>query len=180
MNTVIFMSASGTSSPGSHAHSAACSLHPLTAEMNAHFAAHQYAEAAQIALSITTLSKDEFRDMSTPRTIDEVMRDMNAWALAEGIAFHGDPWSIPPVEGSILDISPTPEAEARIARLRARRLAHAESAKRASEQARQAQDNPRTHNGEQRPQTATQDERAHLSANEEPKPEVTGRSPLDT
>jgi hypothetical protein len=34
----------------------------LTAEMNAHFAANQYAEAARVALSITVLSKDELRD----------------------------------------------------------------------------------------------------------------------
>ena len=56
--------------------------------------------------------------MNTPRTIDDVMRDMNAWAMAEGIALDKDPWSITPVEGSILDNTPTPEAEARIARLR--------------------------------------------------------------
>src|SRR6266581_1684851 len=100
--------------------------------------------------------------MNTPRTIDDVMRDMNAWAMAEGIALDGDPWSIPPAEGSILDISPTAEAEARIARLRARRLARAESAKRASGQAREAQDNARTDNGEPCVQTATEDEPAHL------------------
>jgi hypothetical protein len=98
--------------------------------------------------------------MNTPRTIDEVMRDMNAWALAEGIALDGDPWSIPPAGGSILDITPTPEAEARIARLQARRLARAESAKCASEQAREAQDTARTDNGEQCLRTATEDDRA--------------------
>lgn len=92
--------------------------------------------------------------MNTPRTIDEIMRDMNAWAMAEGIALGVDPWSIPPIEGSILDNPPTPEAEARIARLRARRLARAESAKRASEQAREAQDKANTDNGEQCLQTA--------------------------
>ena len=70
--------------------------------------------------------------MNTPRTIDDVMRDMNAWAMAEGIALDRDPWSIPPAEGSILDVPLTPEAEARIARLRARRLARAEAAKFAS------------------------------------------------
>jgi hypothetical protein len=76
--------------------------------------------------------------MNTPRTIDEVMRDMNAWAMAAGIALGTDPWSIPPAEGSILDVSSTPEAEARIGRLRARRLARAESAKRAAEETREA------------------------------------------
>jgi hypothetical protein len=118
--------------------------------------------------------------MNTPRTIDEVMRDMNAWAMAEGIALDGDPWSIPPADGSILDISLTPEAEARIARLRARGLARAESTKRGSEQAREAQDAARTDNWEQCLQTATRDERAHLPVNEEPKQEVTGRSRPDT
>jgi hypothetical protein len=110
--------------------------------------------------------------MNAPRTIDEVMRDMNAWAVAEGIALDGDPWSIPSADGSILDVSPTPEAEARIARLRARRLARAEYAKRASEQAREAQGKVTTDNGEQCLETATEDERPHLPANEEPKEEV--------
>jgi len=107
--------------------------------------------------------------MNTPRTIEEVMRDMNAWAAAEGIAFDGDPWSVPPVDGSIFDILPTPEAEARIARLRARRLARVESARRASEQAPEAPDKARTDNGLQ---TATEDDRAHLPVNEELKEEV--------
>jgi hypothetical protein len=66
--------------------------------------------------------------MNTQRTMDEVMKDMNAWAMAEGIALGGDPWSILPAKGSILDVSQTPEAESRIARLRARRLARGESA----------------------------------------------------
>jgi hypothetical protein len=152
--------------------------------MNTLFAANQYTEAARIALSITALSKEELRDgcteihnsdaktMNTPRTIDEVMRDMNAWAMAEGIALDGDPWSIAAGEGSILDISPTPESEARIARLRARRLARAGSAKRASEQAREAQDKAGTDNGEQCLPTATEDKRAHLPVNVEPKEEV--------
>jgi hypothetical protein len=107
--------------------------------------------------------------MNTPRTIDEVMRDMNAWAMAEGIALDGDPWSIPPAEGSILDVSPTAETEARIGRLRARRLARAESA---SKQLREAQDKATIDNGEQCPQTATEVERAHLPVHEEPKEEV--------
>lgn len=82
--------------------------------------------------------------MNTPRTIDDVMRDMNAWAIAEGIALDRDPWSISPVQGSIFDVPPTPEAEARIARLRARRLARAEAAEGTSEQVREAQDKART------------------------------------
>jgi hypothetical protein len=72
---------------------------------------------------------------------------------------------------SILDISPTPETDARIAWLRARSLARAESAKRASEQAREAQDKASTDNGEQFLQTVTEDERAHLPENEVPKKE---------
>ena len=44
--------------------------------------------------------------MNTPRTIDDVMRDMNAWAMAEGIALDRDPWSIPPAEGNFLSNSP--------------------------------------------------------------------------
>jgi hypothetical protein len=107
--------------------------------------------------------------MNTPRSIHEVMRDMNAWAMAEGIALGADPWSIRAAEGSILDVTPTPETEARIARLRARRLARAESAKRSSEQARAAQDRPSTDNGEHCLQTPTQDELAHLPVNEDPK-----------
>ena len=110
--------------------------------------------------------------MNTPRTIDDVMRDMNAWAMAEGIALDRDPWSIPPAEGSILDIPSTPEAEARIARLRARRLARAEAAKRASEQGREAQDTVRTDIREQCLNAATAEERADLPATEELKEEV--------
>jgi hypothetical protein len=113
--------------------------------------------------------------MNTIRSIDEVMRDMNAWAVAVGIALDGDPWSLPPTEGSILDISPTPEAEARIARLQARRLARAEAAKDASEHAREAQDQATTDNGEQCLQRATQNERADLPLNEEPMEEAPSR-----
>jgi hypothetical protein len=110
--------------------------------------------------------------MNTPRTIDDVMRDMNAWAMAEGIALDRDPWSLPPAEGSILDVPPTPEAEARIARLRARRLARAEAVKRAAEQERDAQDKARTDVREQCLNVATGEERAHLPATAEPKEEV--------
>lgn len=100
------------------------------------------------------------------------MRDMNAWAMAEGIALHEDPWSIPPGEGSILDVSATPEAEARIARLRARRLARAESAKRASEQPREAQDEARPKNAEQCLRTTVESDGAHLPVKEGPTEEV--------
>ena len=110
--------------------------------------------------------------MNTQRTVQEIIAEWNAKAKAEGVLLEQDPWSIPPAEGSILDVPLSPEAEARIARLRARRLARAESAKRASEQAREAQDKARTDNGEQCLQTATEDERAHLPVNEEPKEEV--------
>jgi hypothetical protein len=100
--------------------------------------------------------------MNTPRTIDDVMRDMNAWAMAEGIALDRDPWSIPPAEGSILDVPLTPEAEARIARLRARRLARAEAAKFASEQSQETHDKARTDVREQCRNAATGNEPAHL------------------
>lgn len=43
-------------------HNPDAEIRRLTAEMNALFAANQYAEAARIALSITALSKDELRD----------------------------------------------------------------------------------------------------------------------
>ena len=100
--------------------------------------------------------------MNTPRTIDDVMRDMNAWAMAEGIALDRDPWSIPPAEGSILDVPLTPEAEARIARLRARRLARAETAKFASEQSQEAEDKARTDVREQCRNAATGNDPAHI------------------
>ena len=32
--------------------------------------------------------------MNSPRTIEEVMQDMNAWAMAKGIALGKNPWSI--------------------------------------------------------------------------------------
>ena len=99
--------------------------------------------------------------MSTPRTIDDVMRDMNAWAMAEGIALDGDPWSIPPADGSILDIPLTPEAKTRTAGLRARRLARAAAARHASEQVREQCLN--SHTGE---------ERIHVPDIEDPKVEV--------
>jgi hypothetical protein len=100
--------------------------------------------------------------MNTPRTIDDVMRDMNAWAMAEGIALDRDPWSIPPAEGSILDVPLTPEAEARIARLRARRLARAEDTKLAVEPSHEVQDKARTDDREQCRNAATGNEPAHL------------------
>src|SRR5580692_8608246 len=100
------------------------------------------------------------------------MRDMNAWAMAEGIALDRDPWSIPPAEGSILDVPLTPEAEARIARLRARRLARAEVAQRASAQVLEAQDKARTDVREQCRNAVPGKERAHLPVTEEPAEEV--------
>ena len=86
--------------------------------------------------------------MSTPRTIDDVMRDMNAWAMAEGIALDRDPGSIPPAEGSILDVPLTPEAEARIARLRRAGSREREAAKFASEQSQETLDKARMDAGE--------------------------------
>ncbi len=110
--------------------------------------------------------------MNTPRTIDDVMRDMNAWARAAGIALDRDPWSIPPAEGSLLDIPPTPEAAARIAHLRARRLARAEAVQRASASVREAEDKARTDIRDQCLNVAPGEERIHLAATAEPKEEV--------
>jgi hypothetical protein len=100
--------------------------------------------------------------MNTPRTIDDVMRDMNAWAMAQGIALDRDPWSIPPAEESILDVPLTPEAQARIARLQARRRARAEAAKFASEQSQEAQDKARTEVPKQCRDAATGSESAPI------------------
>ena len=60
--------------------------------------------------------------MKTPRTIDDIMNEMNAQAKAQG-RFLGKAFrEIPPMEGSILDIAQTPESERQIAVLRERRL----------------------------------------------------------
>jgi len=59
--------------------------------------------------------------MSTP-TNAEIMKRMNDRAKAEGRYLGMAFWEIPCEEGSILDVPTTPEAEARLAALRAERI----------------------------------------------------------
>src|SRR5271168_1387819 len=56
----------------------------LTAEMNALFAAEQYAEAARIALSITALSKDELCETFERRGVTILHLDHEAFGIFEG------------------------------------------------------------------------------------------------
>ncbi len=60
--------------------------------------------------------------MNTAKPIDDIMNEMNDWAKAEGRYLGRAFWQIAPQPGSILDIPSTPEAEQRLAALRARRL----------------------------------------------------------
>ena len=56
------------------------------------------------------------------KSIDEIMNEMNDQAKAEGRYLGMTFWEIPRTQGSILDVPSTPEAEQRVAALRARRL----------------------------------------------------------
>ena len=56
------------------------------------------------------------------KSIDEIMNEMNDQAKAEGRYLGMAFWEIPRAQGSILDVSSTPEAEKRLAALRAERL----------------------------------------------------------
>jgi hypothetical protein len=60
--------------------------------------------------------------MTTPRSIDDIMKEMNDLAKAQGRHLGKPFWEIPPQPGSILDAPDTPESQRRVARLRARRL----------------------------------------------------------
>ena len=60
--------------------------------------------------------------MSTPTSNAEIMKRMNDRAKAEGRYLGMAFWEIPRAQGSILDVPTTPEAEARIAALRAERI----------------------------------------------------------
>jgi hypothetical protein len=60
--------------------------------------------------------------MSTPGSNDEIMNEINDRAKAEGRYLGVGFWETPPTPGSILDVPATPEAEQRLAILRARRL----------------------------------------------------------
>ncbi len=57
--------------------------------------------------------------MNTPRSIDEIMNEMNDRAKAQGRDLDKCFWEIPRSPGSILDRPDTPEAEERIRKVRA-------------------------------------------------------------
>ena len=59
--------------------------------------------------------------MNTPMSDDEIMNQMNDRAKAEGRYLGKAFWEIPPEVESILEAPSTPEAEQRLATLRARR-----------------------------------------------------------
>jgi hypothetical protein len=71
--------------------------------------------------------------MKTPRSIDDIMKEMNDLAKAQGRYLGKAFWEIPPQSGSILDTPETPESRERIAKLRARRLAREQQADRPTE-----------------------------------------------
>jgi hypothetical protein len=52
----------------------------------------------------------------------DIIKRINDWAKAEGRYLGKAFWEIPSSEGSILDVPMTPEAEARLAKLRADRI----------------------------------------------------------
>jgi hypothetical protein len=60
--------------------------------------------------------------MNMEKSIDDIMNEMNDRAKAEGRYLGMAFWEIPRAQGSILDVPSTPEAEQRVAALRARRL----------------------------------------------------------
>jgi hypothetical protein len=70
--------------------------------------------------------------MNTSKPIDEIMNEMNDRAKAEGRYLGKAFWEIPSQPESILDVPSTPEAQERLAALRARRL---QRRKKATEQA---------------------------------------------
>ncbi len=57
-----------------------------------------------------------------PNTSDTIMNETNDWAKAEGRYLGKAFWEIPAQVDSILEVPLTPEAEERIAALRAQRL----------------------------------------------------------
>ena len=60
--------------------------------------------------------------MNTAKPIDDIMNEMNEWAKAESRYLGRAFWQIASEPCSILDVVSTPEAEQRLASLRARRL----------------------------------------------------------
>jgi hypothetical protein len=55
--------------------------------------------------------------MSTDKSVREVVEEWNARAKAAGRYLDRDPWSVPPREGSLLDVPDTAESRTRIALL---------------------------------------------------------------
>jgi hypothetical protein len=83
--------------------------------------------------------------MNTSNSIDEIMNEMNDWAKAEGRYLGKAFWEIPSQPDSILDVPLTPEAEVRIAALRARRLERRKEGTGGSEAVAPAQDAEEEH-----------------------------------
>jgi hypothetical protein len=53
--------------------------------------------------------------MNTEQSVREIVEEWNAKAKAAGRYLDRDPWSVPPAEGSLLDVPQTDESRARIA-----------------------------------------------------------------
>jgi hypothetical protein len=68
------------------------------------------------------------KTMKTPRSIDDIMNEMNDLAKAQGRYLGKAFWEVPPQPGSLLDVPETPECSERISRLRAKRLARMQAA----------------------------------------------------
>jgi hypothetical protein len=77
--------------------------------------------SAALAPAATAQLESRF-DASTSNNSDEIMNEMNDRAKAEGRYLGKTFWEIPPQPGSILVVPSSPEAERRLAALRARRL----------------------------------------------------------
>src|SRR6185369_10383693 len=78
--------------------------------------------------------------MSNPRSIDDIMNEMNDQAKAEGRYLGKTLSEIPREPGSILDVPETPESQERIARLQARRLERRKAAAEQSKPVKELQD----------------------------------------
>jgi hypothetical protein len=83
--------------------------------------------------------------MNTPKSSDDVMRELNELAQAQGRYLGLAFWEIPREPGSIVDVPVTPEAEERIRRLDARiaRLKRQRAADRGPEGQRAGRSNAR-------------------------------------
>jgi hypothetical protein len=55
--------------------------------------------------------------MKPEKAVREIVDQWNAKAKAVGLYLDRDPWSIPPGQGSLLDVPQSAEGQARIARL---------------------------------------------------------------